>query len=59
VDAGIKPSWAALFLLGMLTWTTYWFDYDRQDKVDQIADLALMLVFQGLGLKDPAFRSPN
>lgn len=58
VDAGIKPSWAALFLLGMLTWTTYWFDYDRQDKVDQIADLALMLVFQGLGLKDPDPHDP-
>jgi AcrR family transcriptional regulator len=48
----IKPSLASLFVLGMLTWTTYWFDYGRRENVDEIADLALQLVFHGLGLKD-------
>jgi AcrR family transcriptional regulator len=50
VNTEVKPSWAALFVLGMLTWVTYWFDYDRKDEVDQIADLALQLVLHGLGL---------
>ncbi|MBP1734998.1 MAG: Tetracyclin repressor-like, C-terminal domain, partial [Deltaproteobacteria bacterium] len=47
----VRPSWAALFVLGMITWTTYWFDYTRKDEVDQIADEALQLIFSGLGLK--------
>jgi len=59
INTEAKPSWTALFVLGMLTWVTYWFDYDRKDEVDQIADLALQLVLHGLDLKDPAFRSPH
>ncbi|MBP1747293.1 MAG: TetR family transcriptional regulator [Deltaproteobacteria bacterium] len=47
----IRPSWAALFVLGMLTWTTYWFDYTRKDEVDHITDAALQLILNGLGLK--------
>jgi len=46
----IKPSWAALFLLGMLTWTTYWFDFDRKGSVEAITDHAEKLVFNALGL---------
>ncbi len=57
-NAKMTPSWAALFVLGMLTWVTYWFEYDRQDEIDQIADLALRLVLQGLGLKDPNPHDP-
>ncbi|OPY79296.1 MAG: DNA-binding transcriptional regulator EnvR [Syntrophorhabdus sp. PtaU1.Bin058] len=52
INAEIKPSWTALFVLGMLTWVTYWFDYERKGEVDQIADLALQLVFHGLDLKN-------
>lgn len=48
----VRPSWAALFVLGMITWTTYWFDYTRKDEVDQIADAALQLILNGLGLKE-------
>jgi len=47
----IRSSWAALFVLGMLTWTTYWFDYTRKDEVDHITDAALQLILNGLGLK--------
>jgi Tetracyclin repressor-like, C-terminal domain len=50
MGSDIKPSWAALFLLGMLTWTTYWFDFDRKGSVDAITDLAEKLVFNALGL---------
>lgn len=52
INTEVKPSWTALFVLGMLTWVTYWFDYDRKDEVEQIADLALQLVLHGLDLKD-------
>jgi TetR/AcrR family transcriptional regulator, cholesterol catabolism regulator len=48
----VRPSWAALFVLGMITWTTYWFDYTRKDEVDHIADAALQLILKGLGLKE-------
>jgi len=48
----IRPSWAALLVLGMITWTTYWFDYTRKDEVDHIADAALRLILNGLGLKE-------
>jgi TetR/AcrR family transcriptional regulator, cholesterol catabolism regulator len=48
----VRPSWAALFVLGMITWTTFWFDYTRKDEVDHIADAALQLILNGLGLKN-------
>jgi hypothetical protein len=51
IESDMKPSWAALFVLGMLTWTTYWFDYSRKNEVDKIADTALQLILRGLGLK--------
>jgi AcrR family transcriptional regulator len=50
VKADIVPSWAALFVLGMLTWVLYWFNYDRRAQVDRLADQALVLVRGGLGL---------
>ena len=34
IAADLKPSWVALLLLGMITWITYWFDYDRTEDVD-------------------------
>jgi len=57
-NAEVKPSWTALFMLGMLTWVTYWFDYDRKDEVDQIADLALQLVLHGLNPNDSNSHNP-
>jgi len=50
ISPDIKPSWAALFLLGMLTWTTYWFDYKRKGNNEEITDLAEKLVLNTLGL---------
>jgi TetR/AcrR family transcriptional regulator, cholesterol catabolism regulator len=48
---GVKPSWTALFVLGMMTWVTYWFDYDKKESVDEIADAALQVVLNGLGYR--------
>jgi AcrR family transcriptional regulator len=52
LDSAVKSSWAALFVLGMLTWVTYWFDFRRKDNVDELADSALSTVLHGLGFKD-------
>ena len=53
ISTTVKPSMAALFVLGMLTWTTYWFDYSRKDDIDHIADQAVELVLNGLGRGKP------
>ncbi len=50
IRSNVRPSWAALFILGMITWTTYWFDYARKDEIDTLADAALQLILHGLGL---------
>ncbi len=53
IRTDVKLSWAALFVLGMITWVTYWFDYDRKENMDKIADAALQLVLNGLNIKKP------
>ena len=45
-----KPSRLALLLLGMLTWITFWFDYDRKEDAGEIASTAVELVFKGLSV---------
>jgi len=52
ISRDVKASWAALFVLGMLSWITYWFDYQRKDQIAAMGDAALRMVFQGLGAKD-------
>lgn len=52
IETEMKPSWAALFILGILTWTTYWFEYSRKGEEGDIADAALQLVRHGLGFKE-------
>lgn len=52
VNRVLKPSWAALLLLGMITWITFWFDYKTKDHIDEIADSALKVAFHGLGFDD-------
>ena len=47
----LEPSRAALLLLGMITWITFWFDYSRQEDVDIIANSATELAFFGLSGK--------
>jgi TetR/AcrR family transcriptional regulator, cholesterol catabolism regulator len=53
-DKTVKSSWDALFVLGMSTWVTYWFDYSRKDKVDELAAEAVRFVFKGLGIDEPS-----
>lgn len=43
-----KPSWVALLILGMITWISFWFDYDRTEYTDDIAETALSMILFGL-----------
>ena len=55
VAANLKPSWAALSLIGMITWMTFWFDFSRKGKIDEIAESAVTLASHALNLQiDPA-----
>jgi AcrR family transcriptional regulator len=54
-----KPSRLALLLLGMLTWTTFWFDYDREDEIREIASTALDLALRGLCITDDLSGDPR
>ncbi len=51
ISAEVKPSWASLFVLGMLTWTTYWYDFERKTDTERIADQAEQFILQGLGIR--------
>ena len=44
----MSASYAALFMLGMMTWGTFWFDFDRRDHIDEIAKGAVDFVLEGL-----------
>lgn len=57
VDRDVRPSWAALLLLGMIAWITFWFDYKTRDQIDELARLTVKMAFRGLGF-GPACASP-
>jgi len=57
ISRALKPSRAALFLLGMMTWITFWFDYGKTQEADDVAETALRFAFNGLSYKKR--RSPQ
>lgn len=44
----LKPSKAALFLLGMMTWITFWFDYESTRNNNNVTDAAWKFAAEGL-----------
>lgn len=52
LSSDFKASWAALLVLGMLSWITYWFDYQRKDEIVEMSDTAVRMVLGALGAKD-------
>jgi len=44
----IKASWAALLVLGTMTWITYWYDYSRKNKVKKLSENVNLLLLEGL-----------
>ncbi|MBN2058909.1 MAG: TetR/AcrR family transcriptional regulator, partial [Deltaproteobacteria bacterium] len=51
IKTTLSPSRAALFLLGMMTWITFWFDYGRTHDIDNIAESAMDFALRGLSYK--------
>lgn len=51
IEGAVKASWAALFVLGMLAWVAYWFDYAKKENIDAIAASAERFVLNGIGFK--------
>ena len=49
-NASVKPSLAALFLIGMITWMTFWFDFSKKQHIEEMADTALTFASQALNL---------
>lgn len=43
-----KPSWASLFVLGMITWMTFWLDYNRKEETEELANSAKDFVLSAL-----------
>ena len=50
----LTPSRATLFLLGMMTWISFWFDYRQTEEADNVADTALSFALNGLSYKTSA-----
>ena len=48
ISMTLKSSKAALFLLGMMTWITFWYDSDKARKKGDIADSAWKFATSGL-----------
>ena len=46
----VKSSLAALFLIGMITWMTFWFDFSKKQHIEEMADAALAFASQALDL---------
>jgi len=55
IPPDLKPSWVALLILGMITWITFWFDYDRTEYTDDIAETALRMILFGLTDRKASF----
>jgi AcrR family transcriptional regulator len=55
IPPDLKPSWVALLILGMITWITFWFDYNRKEHMDDIAETALRLILFGLTNRTGSF----
>ncbi len=51
ISNNIPTSRGSLFLIGMITWTTFWFNYEKTEKIDELADHVLEFAFKGLSCK--------
>ncbi len=51
ITTDVKPSWAALFLIGMITWMTFWFDFSRKGQIEEIAEAAVTFASHALNLR--------
>ncbi len=50
ISTELSSSKAALFVLGMITWVSFWFDYNRKETIDKMAEAAISFALNGLSL---------
>ena len=55
----LPSSRAALFLLGMMTWITFWFDYEKKESIDEVVDTALSFGLRGLSVRKASMATPR
>lgn len=48
IKTRIKPSWASLFVLGMITWMTFWLDYNKKEEMEDLYESAKDFVLSAL-----------
>ncbi len=48
VGKEVNTTFAAFAALGMCSWTFYWFDYDRKESADELADTYAEIFLDGL-----------
>lgn len=56
IEGSIRPSRAALLLLGAVVWVLFWFDYKREDDIDRIAEEAVQFALRGLNVNEVEMR---
>jgi hypothetical protein len=59
MTADLSPSRAAVFLLGMMTWITFWFDYNKKTEIDEISNSALQFGLHALGIEKTVLDRPS
>jgi hypothetical protein len=56
IGGSIRPSRAALLVLGAVVWVLFWFDYKREDDIDRIAEEAVQFALRGLNVNEVEMR---
>jgi AcrR family transcriptional regulator len=44
----LNPSFAAFAIIGMCSWTFYWYDYSRKESCEELADTFNEIFFKGI-----------
>jgi hypothetical protein len=44
----VNKTFATFAAIGMCSWTSYWFDFDRQESGRELADTSVNIFFKGL-----------
>ena len=52
IETSLKPSRAALFILGMMTWITFWFNYGKTTETEDVVESSLEFALRGLSYKE-------
>ncbi len=48
IQTNSKPSTIALLILGMIAWIPFWLHYNRKDRIHEISDTAVDVIFDNI-----------